>query len=68
MIFKERFFIESLRALYLGDNCFERLPNEIGNLTNLQIVRMKIFDRGNGSYNAISAIYGNTSVIFDVSR
>jgi hypothetical protein len=33
-----------------------------------QIVRMKIFDRGNGSYNAISAIYGNTSVIFDVSR
>jgi len=33
-----------------------------------QIVRMNIFERGNGSYNAISAIYGNTSVIFDVSR
>jgi len=32
------FMIESLRALYLGDNDFERIPAEIGNLKNLQIV------------------------------
>lgn len=30
---------ESLRALYLGDNDFEYLPPEIGQLKNLQIVR-----------------------------
>lgn len=32
-------FTETLRALYLGDNDFERIPAEIGNLKNLQIVR-----------------------------
>lgn len=32
------FCIETLRALYLGDNDFEYLPREIGNLKNLQIV------------------------------
>lgn len=31
-------FLETLRALYLGDNDFEFLPPEIGNLKNLQIV------------------------------
>ena len=29
---------ETLRALYLGDNDFELLPPELGNLKNLQIV------------------------------
>lgn len=29
---------ETLRALYLGDNDFEFLPPEVGNLKNLQIV------------------------------
>ncbi len=29
---------ESLRALYLGDNSFEYLPDEICTLENLQIV------------------------------
>lgn len=29
---------ETLRALYLGDNDFEYIPAEIGNLKNLQIV------------------------------
>lgn len=32
-------FLETLRALYLGDNDFEFLPAEVSNLTNLQIVR-----------------------------
>lgn len=31
-------FAETLRALYLGDNDFEYLPAEVGNLKNLQIV------------------------------
>lgn len=31
-------FSETLRALYMGDNDFEYLPPEIGNLKNLQIV------------------------------
>lgn len=31
-------FIETLRALYLGDNDFETIPSEIGQLKNLQIV------------------------------
>ena len=31
--------LETLRALYLGDNDFERLPAEVGQLKNLQIVR-----------------------------
>lgn len=30
--------IETLRALYLGDNDFEFIPPGIGNLKNLQIV------------------------------
>lgn len=30
--------LETLRALYLGDNDFEYLPAEIKNLKNLQIV------------------------------
>lgn len=34
---------ESLRALYLGDNDFEYLPREIGNLKNLQIVCIRLF-------------------------
>jgi Leucine-rich repeat (LRR) protein len=29
---------ETLRALYLGDNDFEFLPAEVGQLKNLQIV------------------------------
>ncbi|KAG8334556.1 Ras suppressor protein 1 [Homalodisca vitripennis] len=33
------FMLETLRALYLGDNDFEVLPPEIGLLKNLQIVR-----------------------------
>lgn len=32
------FFIETLRALYLGDNDFETLPADIDKLINLQIV------------------------------
>lgn len=32
------FKLETLRALYLGDNDFEFLPPEIRNLKNLQIV------------------------------
>lgn len=32
------FCLETLRALYLGDNDFETLPPEIGQLKNLQIV------------------------------
>lgn len=35
-------FSETLRALYLGDNDFEYLPPEIGNLKNLQIVSSAI--------------------------
>lgn len=31
-------FLETLRALYLGDNDFETIPAEIGLLKNLQIV------------------------------
>ena len=31
-------FAEQLRALYLGDNDFETLPPEIGELRNLQVV------------------------------
>ena len=34
---------DSLRALYLGDNDFEYLPAEIGNLKNLQIVSIHIY-------------------------
>lgn len=30
--------VETLRALYLGDNDFEFLPPEVGHLKNLQIV------------------------------
>lgn len=30
--------LETLRALYLGDNDFEYLPAEIKNMKNLQIV------------------------------
>lgn len=32
------FIMETLRALYLGDNDFECIPAEIKNLKNLQIV------------------------------
>lgn len=32
------FVSETLRALYLGDNDFETISPEIGNLKNLQIV------------------------------
>ena len=32
------YFLEQLRALYLGDNDFETLPDEIGELRNLQVV------------------------------
>nr|CAG4650500.1 EOG090X0DZ9 [Sida crystallina] len=35
------FMIETLRALYLGDNDFERLPAEIGQLKNLQILVLR---------------------------
>lgn len=31
-------FVETLRALYLGDNEFEHIPPGLGNLKNLQIV------------------------------
>lgn len=47
-------FLETLRALYLGDNDFEFLPPEIGNLKNLQIV----------SYNFnLSCMYHRDNVI-----
>lgn len=32
------FMMETLRALYLGDNDFEHIPANIGQLKNLQIV------------------------------
>lgn len=32
------FMMETLRALYLGDNDFEFIPPEVKNLKNLQIV------------------------------
>lgn len=34
------FMLETLRALYLGDNDFEYLSSDIKNLKNLQIVRI----------------------------
>lgn len=34
--------LETLRALYLGDNDFEKVPSGIGNLKNLQIVRVTL--------------------------
>lgn len=36
------YFLETLRALYLGDNDFEYLPPEVKNMRNLQIVSKKI--------------------------
>lgn len=33
-------FTEQLRALYLGDNDFETLPPEIGELRSLQVVNL----------------------------
>lgn len=38
-----QYFAETLRALYLGDNEFERLPPGLGNLKNLQIVSLSCF-------------------------
>lgn len=38
-----KYFLETLRALYLGDNDFETIPPEIGQLKNLQIVSKLIF-------------------------
>lgn len=39
--FNDNFYLqETLRALYLGDNDFEYLPKEVGNLKNLQIVSL----------------------------
>lgn len=38
-LFELFFYVETLRALYLGDNDFEFLPSEVGQLKNLQIVR-----------------------------
>lgn len=38
------FFSETLRALYLGDNDFETIPPEIGQLKNLQIVSIFKFE------------------------
>jgi Leucine-rich repeat (LRR) protein len=35
------FFIQSLRALYLGDNDFESFPEDIGHLVNLQILVLR---------------------------
>ncbi|KAJ1362122.1 hypothetical protein KIN20_021548, partial [Parelaphostrongylus tenuis] len=35
------FFIETLRALYLGDNDFEMLPGDVMNLRNLQILVLR---------------------------
>ncbi|KAK6018889.1 leucine Rich repeat-containing domain protein [Ostertagia ostertagi] len=35
------FFIDTLRALYLGDNDFEMLPGDVMNLRNLQILVMR---------------------------
>lgn len=32
------FMMETLRALYLGDNDFEYIPKELANLKNLQIL------------------------------
>lgn len=52
------FMMETLRALYLGDNDFETVPAEVGNLKNLQIVSCVSFllcvcvwiDRGTNHY------------------
>lgn len=38
LLLKICIFLETLRALYLGDNDFEYLPADIKNLKNLQIV------------------------------
>lgn len=35
------FIMDTLRALYLGDNEFERLPPQIGELKNLQILSLR---------------------------
>ncbi|CAI5446274.1 unnamed protein product [Caenorhabditis angaria] len=35
------FFIQTLRALYLGDNDFEMLPGDVENLINLQILVLR---------------------------
>lgn len=35
--------LETLRALYLGDNDFETIPSEIGQLKNLQIVSKLLY-------------------------
>lgn len=38
--------LETLRALYLGDNDFETIPPEIGQLKNLQIVsKLKLINK-----------------------
>ncbi|KAI6213367.1 hypothetical protein M3Y94_00141900 [Aphelenchoides besseyi] len=35
------FFIQTLRALYLGDNDFESFPEDIGHMVNLQILVLR---------------------------
>lgn len=35
--------LDSIRALYLGDNDFEKLPADFGKLKNLQVVSTFIF-------------------------
>lgn len=47
------FLTETLRALYLGDNDFEFIPPEIGQLKNLQIVRGELVLLHNLAYFSI---------------
>ena len=39
-LFQEK-FLETLRALYLGDNDFEMLPGDVENLVNLQVLVLR---------------------------
>ena len=37
----KRLFLATLRALYLGDNDFESFPEDVHNLTNLQVLVLR---------------------------
>lgn len=59
------FFKATLRALYLGDNDFEYLSAEIGNLRNLQIVSLfnpKNFLRRISYFKSLEYIMTSTKV------
>jgi Leucine-rich repeat (LRR) protein len=40
-VFDHHSFVETLRALYLGDNDFEYVPSDVENLKNLQILVLR---------------------------